>query len=70
MSDYDPIPEQSSWLCANCNIPLEVAKVDVAYLGNTFPVDLLKCPQCGLVFIPEALAMGKMADVEKQLEDK
>jgi hypothetical protein len=64
------IPPSEPWLCAHCNIPLEVAKVDVAYLGNAFPVDLLKCPQCGLVLIPEDLALGKMVDVEKQLEDK
>jgi len=57
-------------MCANCNIPLETAKVDVGYLGNAFPVDLWKCPRCGLVFVPEDLALGKMADVEKQLEDK
>jgi hypothetical protein len=60
----------ATWLCANCNIPLESGKVDVAYLDNAFPVDLLKCPNCGLVLIPEALALGKMVEVEKQLEDK
>jgi hypothetical protein len=42
----------------------------VAYLGNAFPVDLLKCSKCGLVLIPEDLALGKMVEVEKQLEDK
>jgi hypothetical protein len=60
----------STWLCANCNVPLETGKVDVAYLDNAFPVDLLKCPNCGLVLIPEDLALGKMVEVEKQLEDK
>jgi hypothetical protein len=59
-----------TWLCANCNVPLESGKVDVAYLDNAFPVDLLKCPNCGLVLIPEDLALGKMVEVEKQLEDK
>jgi hypothetical protein len=57
-------------MCANCNIPLQTAQVDVGYLGNAFPVDLLKCPNCGLVFVPEDLALGKMVEVEKQLEDK
>jgi uncharacterized OB-fold protein len=61
---------QPAWMCGQCNRPLEMAKVDVAYLGNAFPVDLLKCPQCGQVFIPEDLALGKMVEVEKQLEDK
>jgi len=67
---YQPPSEEIPWMCANCNVPMEVAKVDVAYLGNAFPVELLKCPNCGLVFIPEDLALGKMVDVEKQLEDK
>ncbi len=62
--------QQTEWLCANCNIPLETSQVDVAYLDNAFPVDLLKCPNCGLVLIPEDLALGKMVEVEKQLEDK
>lgn len=61
-----PVP----WICATCNIPLQPAKVSIAYLGNAFPVDLLKCPQCGVVWIPEDLALGRMADVEKTLEDK
>jgi len=61
---------QTEWMCATCNVPLEPSKVDVGYLGNAFPVDLLKCPNCGLVLIPEDLALGKMVEVEKQLEDK
>ncbi len=53
-----------------CSLPLEMSKVPISYLGNEFPVDLLRCPGCGLVFIPEDLALGKMAEVEKLLEDK
>lgn len=58
------------WVCADCGQPLVPGKVDISYLGNSFPVDLLKCPNCGLVLIPEELALGKMAEVEKALEDK
>jgi hypothetical protein len=61
---------QANWICARCNVPLESGKVTVSYLGNAFPVDLLKCPGCGLAFIPEDLALGKMAEVERTLEDK
>jgi hypothetical protein len=68
------IPQESIdtkiWSCTKCSLPLERAKVAVSYLGNEFPVDLLKCPGCGLVFVPEDLALGKMAEVEKLLEDK
>ncbi|HTY23360.1 MAG TPA: hypothetical protein VMC85_09545 [Desulfomonilaceae bacterium] len=59
-----------SLICFQCDLPLEMAKVNVAYLGSMFPVDLLRCPKCGQTFIPEELALGKMAEVEKILEDK
>jgi hypothetical protein len=47
-----------------------MGKVEVAYRGSKYPVTLPRCPRCGLVFIPEELALGKMAEVEKLLEDK
>jgi hypothetical protein len=62
--------DQETWVCGHCGGPLEAAKVTISYLGNAFPVDLLKCPRCDLVFIPEELAMGRMVEVEKALEDK
>ena len=61
---------ESNWMCAKCGVDLEIAEVNVAYLGSAFPVKLPRCPSCGLVFVPEALALGKMAEVEKTLEDK
>lgn len=70
MSEYFDASQYEGWVCADCNEPMLLGKVDVSYLGNSFPVDLLKCPKCGLVLIPEELALGKMAEVEKALEDK
>lgn len=58
------------WKCAKCGEPLKPGKVTVTYLGNDFPVELLKCHRCGRVLVTEDLALGKMADVEKNLEDK
>jgi hypothetical protein len=49
---------------------MEMGKVAISYLGNAFPVDLPRCPGCGQVYIAEDLALGKMAEVEKLLEDK
>ncbi len=57
-------------LCLKCNLPLEMGKIGISYLGNTFPVDLPKCPGCGQVYVSEDLALGRMAEVEKLLEDK
>lgn len=62
--------EHPGWECGRCKIPLTIRRVNIAYLGNAFPVELLTCPQCGLVLIPENLALGKMAEVEQSLEDK
>ena len=59
-----------SWLCGSCGIALEPGKVTVSYLDNAYPVEMLRCPRCGLTWVPEELALGKMAEVEKILEDK
>lgn len=58
------------WQCARCDRPMEIRKVSVSYMDSSFPVDLPVCPSCGQVYVPEALALGKMAEVEKTLEDK
>ena len=57
-------------ICQKCNVSLEVGRVTVQYMENAFPVELPRCPKCGLVFVPETLATGKMLEVEKALEDK
>ena len=62
--------ERNSWLCAGCGIALQPGKVTVSYLDNAYPVQLLRCPRCGLTWVPEEIALGKMAEVEKTLEDK
>ncbi len=70
MSDHVGPHEAEGWSCAKCGVPLEMQKVEVGYMGSKYPVNLPRCPRCGLVFIPEQLALGKMAEVEKLLEDK
>ncbi len=70
MNDQTGQAQSVQWMCAHCDVPLELGKVTLAYLNNAYSVDLLKCPRCGLVLVPEELALGKMAEVEKALEDK
>lgn len=70
MSKFVDPNEAEEWLCSKCGVPLKMGKVEVAYRGSKYPVDLPRCPSCGLVFIPEHLALGKMAEVEHLLEDK
>jgi predicted RNA-binding Zn-ribbon protein involved in translation (DUF1610 family) len=59
-----------NWTCASCGEKLVLGKVDVDYLGSRFSIDLPKCEKCGLVMVPEELALGKMLEVEQILEDK
>lgn len=58
------------WICDKCKEKLVLRTVKVAYLGGNFEVELMQCPQCNNVFIGEDLALGKMLEVEKGLEDK
>lgn len=68
---YDTgITEEISMVCVKCNKKLELASVNLSYMGSAFPVELPCCPECGMVFVPEDLALGKMLHVEKSLEDK
>jgi hypothetical protein len=62
--------EPTSWECGRCGVPLEIGKVKVAYLDTEQPVDLARCPRCGLVMVSEELALGRMVEVEQLLEDK
>ena len=65
-----PAPPPPPMMCAKCQLALLPGQVMVSYMGNQFPVELLKCPQCGIVYVPEDLATGKMLRVEQALEDK
>lgn len=56
--------------CVKCDIALKQGTVTFDYMGSNFPVDMLVCPKCGAAFVPEDLAVGKMLQVEKALEDK
>ncbi len=57
-------------VCHACDTPLTHYKNHVKYLGSQFDVALPQCDQCGIVYVSQGLAQGKMAEVEKILEDK
>lgn len=63
-------PEDLLWQCDRCRCDVVAGPVALAYMNNRFTTDLAYCPTCKTVLITEALAMGKMAEVEKVLEDK
>jgi len=63
-------PEKEAWVCKRCNVRTEVSRVQIAYLGSVFSIELPKCPECGAVVVTEEIAGGKMAEAEQLLEDK
>ena len=60
----------AGWLCARCDTTLEPVKTKLIYLNKEFEAELMNCPVCHKVFIGEPLALGKILEVEKSLEDK
>jgi hypothetical protein len=40
------------------------------YMNMSFTHEVMCCLKCGMVFIPEYLAEGKMTKVERMMEDK
>lgn len=62
--------DYSDWRCAACGQALAMAPAVLEYMSSRFEVELPRCAACGLTLVPEALALGKMLEVEKLLEDK
>ena len=60
----------ADWVCVRCDVSLSPAKTKLVYRGSEFEIELMRCPVCHKVFIGESLALGKMLEVEKSLEDK
>ena len=65
-----PEADAAGWRCAACGGELAPVAIELEYLDSLFTVELPTCARCGLVLIPESLAMGKMNQVERLLEDK
>ncbi|HTP06385.1 MAG TPA: hypothetical protein VMM54_14655 [Nitrospirota bacterium] len=70
MSEEKNSPPEQALICTKCNVQMKQGKAKASYLGSEFPIELLKCPVCGIVYVPESLATGKMLQVEQALEDK
>ncbi len=56
--------------CSRCGVKMALARADFRYLGHNFHTEVMRCPKCGAVYIPEELAEGEIADAETALEDK
>ncbi|MDR1028653.1 MAG: hypothetical protein LBL63_04465 [Clostridiales Family XIII bacterium] len=62
--------DEKQLICAKCKVPMEKIRTKLAYLNHEFSHELLRCPVCGQVYIPEELANGRISEVETMLEDK
>ena len=62
--------KEKALICHLCQVALEEKKTYFTYLGHSFFADILRCPECGEVYIPEELAKGRILEVEMELEDK
>lgn len=64
------LPARIEYHCMSCQVPLEPGQVELVYLGASFSVELPVCPCCGFALISEELAVGRMNEAERLLEDK
>ena len=64
------VENKEKLICCRCNKELVPTQTFFDYLGHNFHTDILRCPECGEVYIPESLVKGRMAEVEPELEDK
>ena len=62
--------DENRLICARCNTPLEKRETKFDYLGHKFTHTAPKCPVCGMVYVSEELALGRIAEVEAMLEEK
>ncbi len=70
MTEEKPSENTETWVCGKCGSPLQLQPINVSYLGSGYPVDLLICPKCKRALVPADMALGKMQEVERLLEDK
>ena len=57
-------------ICEHCDAGMKEMEAEFSYLNRSFRHKVMRCPVCGLAYIPEELARGRMREVEMALEDK
>jgi len=72
---WTPPTEQSAppgerLICARHQAELIPMEAEFSYLGRSFRHPVLRCPVCGLPYVSEELARGRMREVEMTLEEK
>ena len=62
--------DEGKLVCARCNAEMTLMEAHFTYLDRSFKHKVPRCPICGQIYIPEALAKGRMREVEIALEEK
>ncbi len=57
-------------MCDQCKIELIMAELHFSYLDHNFRHKVLRCPDCGQVYLPEELVSTRIKQVESSLEEK
>ncbi len=62
--------EQEKLICHLCQVELVETPVGFSYLGHRINHQVPACPSCGQVYITRELALGKIKEVEAEMEEK
>ena len=62
--------KKSTLTCSKCNVELQESEANFVYLEKTLQHKVLRCPECGQVYLPEELVRGRIREVEDSLEEK
>ena len=57
-------------VCKKCDCKLVEAKAKFLYLNREMHSDVLKCPECGQVYLSEKIVEDRIKQIESALEDK
>ncbi len=61
--------KESTLKCNKCKVELIMADVHFSYLEHNFRHKVLRCPECGQVYLSEEL-VARVKEVEANFEDK
>lgn len=62
--------KKSTLICSKCNVELQEISANFVYLEKTLQHNVMRCPECGQVYLSEDLVRGRMREVEDSLEEK
>lgn len=60
----------AEWYCFKCKEKVTETEIRLVYLEVEGTQEGLMCPKCGVKYITEEVAVGKLARGEKMIEEK